>query len=95
MKVRLSQAALEDLRSIARWIASDRPNAARKIAKNLRAACLALGDTPRAYEILDEKRSPAIRRRPFSRYLICYRIEDSQIVVVRILDGARNIEPLL
>jgi toxin ParE1/3/4 len=95
MKVRFSQAALGDLRSIARWIASDRPHAALRISRDLRAVCLALGETPRAYEVLGKGQSSEIRRRPFSRYLICYRVEEKQVVILRILDGARNFEPLL
>jgi toxin ParE1/3/4 len=73
----------------------ERSHAARRISRDLRTACLALGETPRAYEVVDDRQYPEIRRRPFSRYLICYRVEEKQVVIVRILDGARNFEPLL
>ena len=94
MKVRLSHTAMDDLRSIARWIARDRPNAAKRIAHNLRAACAALGDNPRAYEAIDGGQYPEVRRRPLGRHLIFYRIEIDQVVVIRILDGAQDIDRL-
>jgi plasmid stabilization system protein ParE len=54
-----------------------------------------LADNPRRFQLLERYQSSGIRRRVHGAYLIFYRIEPSQITVLRILHGSRDYEPLL
>lgn len=91
MKVVFSKLAERDLRAIAAWISNDRPNAAYKVVRGLQIACTALPLRPHAYQFTEGREAEGIRRAPFSRYLILYRVDAEQISIVRILDGARDI----
>ncbi len=95
MKVIFSELAAKDLRAIAAWISSDRPIAARKVMRGLQIACAALARRPRAYQFAGDREAEGVRRAPFSRYLILYRVEADHISIVRILDGARDVPSLL
>jgi toxin ParE1/3/4 len=54
-----------------------------------------LAETPRAYPLVPRYEQFGIRRRPFGRFLIFYRIGVDAIEVIHILHGARNYESLL
>ena len=95
MKVAFSRLAASDLRAIASWIFGDRPNAAGKVIRGLQIACAALALKPYAYQLVKGREADGVRRAPFSRYLILYRVEAEQISIVRILDGARDAPSLL
>lgn len=95
MKVTFSKLAASDLRAIASWISNDRPNAAGKVVRGLQIACARLALRPYAYQLVKGREADRVRRAPFSRYLILYRVEAEQISIVRILDGARDIPSLL
>ncbi|TCR01011.1 ParE-like toxin of type II ParDE toxin-antitoxin system [Neorhizobium sp. JUb45] len=56
----------------------------------LRGACLDLGTMPYAFEMTDQTSLPDFRRRPFAPYLIFYKVEGSQVLVIRIIHGARE-----
>jgi plasmid stabilization system protein ParE len=90
MKVRFSPRSARDFHAITNWIAAERSNAARKVVRNLRAACLSLANRPYAYEFLAGRQADAIRRAPHSLYIICYRIEEEDVIILHILDGARD-----
>jgi len=95
MKVRVSPQAGRDLRAIATWVSKDRPNAARKLVRELRAASSALADHPHAYAFVEGREEAGIRRVPQGRYVICYSVEANTIAILRILDGARDIPSVL
>lgn len=95
MKVHFSPRSLQDLRVIAKWIAAERPNAARKVIRNLRATCLSLADRPYAYEFLAGREGDGIRRVPHGRYIVCYLVDGKALAILRILDSARDIPSLL
>jgi plasmid stabilization system protein ParE len=95
MKVIFSELAARDLRAIAAWISGDRPIAARKVVRGLQIACGALAKRPYAYQFADDRQAEGVRRAPFSRYLILYRVEAEHISIVRILDGARDVSSQL
>lgn len=94
MKVILSERARRDLRTIAAWISKDRPIAAKKITLGLRVACAMLAEQPYAYQFAEGRENEGVRRAPYSRYLVLYRVEESHISIVRILDGARDVSGL-
>lgn len=91
MKTRFTALSIRDLNSIARWIAADRPNAAKKVVANLKTACLKLADHPYAYPLLTDREDKGVRRAPHGRYAICYRVVANSVEVLRILDGAQDI----
>ena len=95
MKTRFTALALNDLKAIARWVATDRPNAARKLIKGLRATSMGIAKQPYAYTFVEGREDKGVRRAPYSRYLICYRVDEDGVLVLRILDGARDILSLL
>jgi toxin ParE1/3/4 len=95
MKVRFSPQAGRDLKAIAAWVSKDRPNAARKLVRELRVASLALANHPHAYAFVEGREAAGIRRVPQGRYVICYSIEADVIAILRILDGARDVPSLL
>lgn len=91
MKTRFTPLSIRDLNGIARWIAADRPNAAKKVVARLKIACLNLADHPYAYPLLTDREDKGVRRAPHGRYAICYRIAADSVEVLRILDGAQDI----
>lgn len=95
MKTRFTALALNDLKEIAHWVAADRPNAAQKLIKGLRAASMDIAKQPYAYEFVEGREHKGVRRAPYSRYLICYRMDENAVLVLRILDGACDIPSLL
>ncbi|HEX2941654.1 MAG TPA: type II toxin-antitoxin system RelE/ParE family toxin [Rhodopila sp.] len=95
MKVVFTQSAKSDLEQIGDYIAQDNPTRAVSFVRELRTAALALADTPRAFPVVPRYESRHIRRRPFGNYLIFYRVGTDQLIILRILHGARDYEPLL
>ena len=95
MRVVLAAAAAQDLDDIAAWIAQDHPGRAIAFIKELRDACRGLGRPPLRFQLVPRYERHGIRRRVHGRYLIFYRIRASQVEVLRILDGARDFEPLI
>lgn len=97
MKVVLSEKAIDDLIGIGTFIAQDNPARAASFVADLEARCTTLADMPRGFPLLPGHEASGIRRRPFTNYLIYYRIEESsgRIEVLRVLAGARDVEALL
>lgn len=95
MRVRLTDQALDDLKSIADWIGSDNRPRAESFSAELRAKCLDLGDKPERFPVADELRDVGVRKRVHGRYLILYRVHRSEVEVVRVVHGARDLRSLL
>jgi toxin ParE1/3/4 len=95
VKVVFTQSARSDLEQIGDYIAQDNPTRALSFVRELRTAALTLADTPRAFPIVPRYKSHGIRRRPFGNYLIFYRAKTDQLVILAILHGARDYEPLI
>uniref|UniRef100_UPI00345BDEE1 type II toxin-antitoxin system RelE/ParE family toxin n=1 Tax=uncultured Caulobacter sp. TaxID=158749 RepID=UPI00345BDEE1 len=91
MKTRFAPPALRDLSAIARWIAADRPNASKVVVKKLRAICVALADHPHAYPFLPQREERGVRRAPYGRWAICYRVDAEGLFILRILDSAQDV----
>ncbi len=50
---------------------------------------------PSAFPLVPRYEQHGIRRRPYGRYLIFYRIEDDRVSILHFLRGAIDYEPLL
>ena len=90
MKVALSARAEADLRSIARWIASDNAEAAREFAHALRGKCASLAHAPKRFPVARRVDGRDLRKRTHGRYLILYIISDEGVEVIRIVHASRD-----
>jgi toxin ParE1/3/4 len=84
-----------DLEQIAAYVAEQSPQSALTLIHELRARCESLLDAPRGYPLVPRYEHLGIRRRPFGRFLIFYRVNPDTIEVIHVLHGARDYESLL
>lgn len=85
--IRWTEHASVDLIGIARWIAADDPAAARRTTDAIFAAVARLDQNPKSGRPgrISETRELVVRRLP---YLIVYRVEPRDVIVLRVLHGA-------
>jgi toxin ParE1/3/4 len=95
MQVVITDEAWSDILSIARYISRDNPNRAVTFANELRESCRALGSAPEAYPLLPTRPDDGIRRKPHGHYLIFYRVNRSNVEVLHVLHGMRDIDRIL
>ena len=92
MQVSFTLEAIDDLRSIGDFIASDNKKRARSFVADLRSACRSLSREAERYPLLDQW--PGVRRMPVANYLIFYRIENEAVQVLRVIHSARDLTEL-
>ena len=95
MKVRLTAQAESDLEDIADYIAKDNPARALSFIHELRDACLGLADMPLAFQLVPRYERFAVRRKVHGSYLIFYRVEAKQVVILHVLHGAMDYATLV
>ncbi|KGE52138.1 type II toxin-antitoxin system RelE/ParE family toxin [Xanthomonas axonopodis pv. vasculorum] len=95
MIVQLSAEAEGDLERIGDYIAQDNPHRALTFVRELREKCMELASTPQAFPLVPRYERFSIRRRVHGSYLIFYRAEADQVVIVHVLHGAMDYAPLL
>jgi plasmid stabilization system protein ParE len=95
VKVVLTTEARIDLERIADYIAQDDPARARSFVGELLAKAREIGETPRGFPLVPRFAQLQIRRRAYRSYLIFFRLEETQVVIVHVLHGARDYEALL
>ena len=85
-KLRYSDASKDDLKEIARFIARDKPTAARQWAAKIREKCRLLAKNP---EVGDDRSDlgEGIRSTYVGRYIIFFRHSESALEIVRIRPG--------
>jgi plasmid stabilization system protein ParE len=94
MKLKVALAANRDLRDIAEHIARDNPPRARSFIRELNEKIRKVAGQPLLYPLKEDwghGRRSALHR----NYHIVYRIEDDTVLVLRVLNGARDIPNLL
>lgn len=89
MQVRWTRPAARDLENIARRIRQDNPVAARRVAKTLFDACMALENLPYRGRI---GRIPDTRELVFSPlpYIAVYRVREQAVEILRIYHAAQD-----
>jgi len=87
-RVRFSRRAELDLNDIGDWIARDRPMAARQFVEALIARTLALPEAPDMGPLYPPY-GEHIRGLTLKPYLILYRVTEVDILIERIVHGAR------
>jgi toxin ParE1/3/4 len=95
MKLVLTDEARADLVRIGDWIARDNPRRAVTFIDELEAHCAHISKSPHAYPLVPDHEESGLRRAVHGNYLIFYRVEPQQVVVVHILHGARDYEAIL
>jgi toxin ParE1/3/4 len=95
MKLVLTDEARADLLRIADRIARDSPRRAVTFVDEIEARCVQIPKMPRAHPLLPGREASGLRRVVHGNYLIFYRVEPDQVVVVHILHGARDYQAIL
>jgi len=93
MRLVFTPLAEADLEAIGDYIARDNPGRALTFIRELRGRCERITDMPRAAPLRPEL-GAGVRVVTFGRYLICYAERDGQVVIERIVHGARSPEDL-
>jgi plasmid stabilization system protein ParE len=63
--------------------------------EELELACAGLADKPLRFQLVARFAARGVRRRVHGAYLIFYCVGPTEVIVLRILHGARDYEPLL
>lgn len=95
MKVLLTAEAESDLEQIGDYIALDNPRRALSFILELRDKCMSLASLYLAFPLVSRYAHNGIRRRVHENYLIFYRIEAGQVVIIHVLHGAVDYTPIL
>ncbi|HET9180708.1 MAG TPA: type II toxin-antitoxin system RelE/ParE family toxin [Candidatus Angelobacter sp.] len=83
--------AVSDVEAIARYIEADSPAYARSVVKKITASVHQLSQFPRSGREVPEFEDPCIRELIVYSYRVIYRITDSEILVVAMIHGKRNL----
>jgi toxin ParE1/3/4 len=70
------------------FISRDSQRRALSYVDELEQACLALADHPDRFSYLEGRENKNLRRRPYGRYLIVYRVTDDLVMIHRIISAA-------
>ena len=95
MKLVITDEARNDLARIAEWIARASSRRAITFIDEIEAHCLRISKTPLAYPLLPGREEGGVRRVVHGNYLIFYRVDPGQVVIIHVLHGARDYEPIL
>lgn len=95
MIVVLTNEAKADLERIGDFIAADNPRRAETFIAELLERCLRLAEMPQAYPLVPRYEQSGIRRRPYENYLVFYRVTQTRVEILHILNGAQDYEPIL
>ena len=91
MRVVITEPAEQDLFGIQRYVATDNPARAKTFIAELERICTrTLPDTPLIGAPHDEI-SPGLRAHSYKGYMICYRVVEDVIHIVRVFHGSYDI----
>ena len=90
MKVTISPHAESDLDRILEGLKTVNPYAADRLYKRFRKSLDLLGEQPLAGRLRPDI-APAVRHVLVDPYVILYRVDDAEVLVVRVLHGRRNL----
>ena len=94
MKFRISRRADSDIERICDAIAANNPNAAERLDERLHAAMQLLARFPRLGHTRKDVQDGRYLFWVVASYVIAYRVEGNEVVVVRVLHGARDFRRL-
>jgi addiction module RelE/StbE family toxin len=83
--------ALADLRSLRRYVARDKPAAAKALAERIRASVLRLRELPESGRIVPELQPRRYREVIVPPYRIVYEVRARKIVILRVWHGRQDL----
>lgn len=90
MKLGVSPLAEQDLEAIGDYIAQDNPVRAVSFVEELYQQCLLIAESPVLYRERPEL-GQSVRSRAYGRYLIVFRVLDTEVRIERLLHGSRDV----
>jgi len=93
MKLRWTQRARQDLLDIGRYIARDKPVAARRWVARLRKAALQARDLPLSGRKVPELQRDDVREILVRSYRIVYKVLEAEVHVLTVFEGHRLFPP--
>lgn len=90
MRLAITPLAEQDLESIADYIAQDNPARAVTFVRDLQGQCQRLVVNPSGYRLRPEL-GDGIRSCAYGRYVIFFVTTPDEVIVIRILHGARDL----
>ncbi len=96
-RVEITATAERDLCEIRDFIAKDKPLAAQRWIQRIQKQILRLQTMPLRHEVIPEARDIGIEYRHalLGPYRTIYRVENDRVLVVRVIHGARLLDPAL
>lgn len=94
MTLRFAPEAEQDLLAIAEFIGEDHPDRAAGYIEEILGFCVELEDRPLAYRLRHEW-GQAVRAARFGSYLVIYECPDDAVLILRILQGRRDVDSIL
>ena len=94
MQLLITPLAAQDLEEIGDYIAQDNPHRARSFVSELRAHCKKICLNPAGYRRRPEL-SDDLRSCVHGKYVIFFESTAEQVIIIRILHGARDIPEVL
>ena len=92
LEVKWSPEAIEDLESIAEYIARDSEYYARAVITEILSVSRNICDFPLIGRVVPEIGDEVIRERFIYSYRLVYRVEPEQILIVAVIHGKRLLE---
>lgn len=94
MRLGFTPRAEQDLEAIGDYIAADNPGRALTFLRELRAQCWKIASNPSGYRLRPEL-GTGLRSCPYGNYVVFFAAGRNEIVIVRILHGARDIPAVI
>jgi len=94
-QLRWSPEAVEDVEAIALYIERNSSYYARAVVSRIVALADSIPDQPGLGRVVPEIRDPEYRERFVHKYRIIYRLELERILIVAVIHGSRQLEPLV
>lgn len=91
MRIEWTRSAARDIRTLRDYIALDSEAYAERTARKIVEAVEKAGTFPRVGRKVPEADDDSIREILFGNYRILYRIEESRVLVLMIIHGARDL----
>jgi toxin ParE1/3/4 len=95
MKLVIVDEARDDLARIGEQIARNSPHRAVTFVDEIEAHCRQIAANPQADPLLPGREVTRLRRVVHGTYLIFYRIDPGEVLMIHILHGARDYEAIL
>ena len=90
-----SPEAIEDIESIAAYIARDSPWYAKAVASKIVEIAETIPDFPELGRVVPEIGETSIRERFVHRYRIIYRLDQTSVLVAAVIHGRQDFEPFV